>query len=139
MANWLYDVRPSKVEVRDKFEFTTEDPIFQKLRQVPKAYNEIIRNEVTRILEVGIITPVESAWTSPVVLSSKKVGSPRFRLDFRRLNAMMKRDRWPIPRFDAIFHEVKWFTTIDLFQVYWKTKVEETCKEKTTFICRYGT
>lgn len=54
----------------------------------------------------------------------------------------MKRVRWPMPRFDEILDEINGsnlFTTIDLFQGYWKIKMDEMCEEKTTFLCRYGT
>ena len=142
IAESFDDVRPSNVNVMHKFELTTNQPIFQKLRRVPPAYNEIIKKEVDRMLKAGIITRIESAWTSPVVIVTKKDGSPRFCVDYRRLNAIMKRDRWPMPRVDEIFDEIngsKIFTTIDLFQGYWQIRMDEACKEKTTFICRYGT
>ena len=54
----------------------------------------------------------------------------------------MKRDRWPMPRADEIFDEINgssMFTTIDQFQGYWKIRIEESCKEKKTFICKYCT
>ena len=142
IANSFDHIRPSKVETKHKFELTTDEPIFQKNRRAPPAYNLVIRKEIDRMLEAGIITPVESSWTSPVVIVTKKDGNPRFCIDYRRLNAVMKRDRWPMPRVDEIFDEIsgsKIFTTIDLFQGYWQIKMEESCKKKTTFICRYGT
>ena len=142
IANSFDDVRPSKVMIRHKFELTTDEPIFQQVRRMPPAYNEIVRKEVDRMLAAGIITPVESSWTSPIVIVTKKDGNPRFCVDFRKLNAVMKRDRWPMPRVDEIFDEIKGstvFTTIDLFQGYWQIKMDESCKEKTTFVCRYGT
>lgn len=110
-----------------KFELTSGDPIFQKLRRVPPAYNEIIRKEFDRMLAAGIIKPVESARASPVVLSSKKDARPRFCVDFRKLNGVMKRDRWPMPRVDEIFDELKGstvFTTFDLFHGYWQIKMD---------------
>ena len=142
IAETFEDVRPSNVDVRHKFELTNDRPIFQKLRRVPPAYNAVIKKEVDHLLETGIITRTESSWTSPVVIVTKKDGNPRFCVDYRRLNAVMKRDRWPMPRVDEIFDEIngsKIFTTIDLFQGYWQIKMDEACKEKTTFICRYGT
>ena len=55
-------------------------------------------------------------------------------MDYRRLNAIRKRDRWPTPRVDGIFDEINGsmiFTTIDLFQGYRQMKMNEACKEKT--------
>ena len=54
----------------------------------------------------------------------------------------MNADRWLLLRVDETMDDMKGssiFTTIDLFQVYWQIKIYEACKEKTAFICRYGT
>ncbi len=53
----------------------------------------------------------------------------------------MHADRLSLPRVDEILDDMRGssvFTTIDLFQRYWQIKVDETCKEKAAFICRYG-
>ncbi len=94
------------------------------------------------MLTADIVTPVESPWTSTIVLATKKDGSSRFCIDYRKVNAVMKREGWPLPLIDEIFDEVKGstvFTTLELFQGYWQIKMHESCKEMTNFICRYGT
>ncbi len=94
------------------------------------------------MLEAGIITPVESPWISSVVIATKKDGSPRFCVDYRKLNAVMVGDRWPLLQIDEILDDMKGrtvLTTIELFQGYWQIKMYEACEEKTAFICRYGT
>ena len=51
------------------------------------------------------------------MLTTKKDGSPRFCVDYRRFKTVMKRDRWPMPGVDEIFDEINGstvFTTIDL-------------------------
>ena len=53
----------------------------------------------------------------------------------------MHADRWPLRRVDEILDDMKGssiFRTIDLFQSYWKIKMNEAWKEKAAFICRYG-
>ena len=136
------DVRPSMRKTTHRLELTSDEPIFQKLRRLPPKFNDIVKKEVDRILTAGIITPVESSWTSPIVLVAKKYRSLRFCTDYRELNAVMKRDRWPLPLINEIFDEVRGstvFTTLDLFQGYKEIKMDESCNEKTTFICRYRT
>jgi len=94
------------------------------------------------MLEAGIITPNESAWASPVVITTKKDGSPRFCIDYRKLNNIMVPNRWPLPLVDEIIEDLKGstvFSTFDLFQGYWQIKMNEACKEMTTFICKFGT
>ncbi len=111
-------------------------------RRLSTNFNNIVKKEVDRMLNAGIVTPVESSWTSPIVLATKKDGRPRFCIDYRELNTVMKRDRWPLQLIDEISDEVKgstFFTTLELFQGYWQIKIHESSKEMTHFICRYGT
>ena len=93
------------------------------------------------MLSAGIITPVESSWTSPAVIATKKDGSLRFCVDHRKLNSVMHADRWLLPRVGEILDDKRGssvFTAIDLFQGYWQIKMDKTCEEKAEFICRYG-
>lgn len=51
--------------------------------------------------------PIKTPWSSSFVLNNNKYGDSRFFEDFRKLNAGIKRDRWPMPRDDEIFEEVQ--------------------------------
>ena len=91
-------------------------------------HNEVVRKEVDRMLAAGIITAVESSWTYPVVIDTRKDGSLRFCVDYRKLNSVVHADRWPLPRVDEVLDDMKGcsvFTTIDLFQRYWEIKMDE--------------
>ena len=68
------------------------------------------------MIQAGIITPVESAWTFPIVLATKKDGGARFCIDFRKLNAVMKSDKWPVECVEEIFDDLRAsiFTTLDI-------------------------
>ena len=142
IAHSFDDVRPSKRMVAHKLESISEASISQKLSRLPPTYNGVVKKEVDIMLEARIITPVESAKTSSIVLETKEDGSPRFCIDFRKLNAVMKGDKWPVPCVEEILDNLRVsriFTTIDLFQGYWQIKMDETCREKTKFICKFGT
>lgn len=94
------------------------------------------------MLKAGIIKPATSPWSFPVVIASKKDGIPRFSVDYRLLKKRIKPVRWPISHIEEIFDELngsRIFTTLDLFQGYWKVKMAEAVKEVTTFVTRYGT
>ena len=83
------------------------------------SYNEIVEKEVDCTLQTGIITPIESERTYSIVLETKKDGSPRFCIDFRKLNAVMKSEKWPVPCAEEIFDDMRGssvFTTPDLFK-----------------------
>ncbi len=72
----------------------------------------------------------------------KEVWIPRFCVDYRNLNSVMHADRCPLLRVEEILVDMRGssvFITIDLFQGYWQIKIDETCKKKAAFICRYGT
>ena len=93
------------------------------------------------MLEAGIISSFHSAQAFPVVIARKKDGGPRFCVDYRKLNKIMVADRWPMPFVDEIIESLngsKFFTSIDLISGYWQIRMDETCKHKTTFRCRYG-
>ncbi len=87
------DVRPYKCKATHRFEFTSEDPKFLRLRRLCPKFYDIVKKEVDRMLNADIITPVESSWTLPIVLVTKKDGRPKFSIDYRKLNAVMKLDR----------------------------------------------
>lgn len=102
----------------------------------------MVKEEIDKMLEAGIITSAISAWSFPVAIATKKDGKPRFCVDYRVLNQKMKADRWPIPKIQEIFddlHGANIFSTLDLFSGYWKVKMFEDCREKTTFVWNYGT
>ena len=114
--------------MKHKFELISDQRIFQRLKLLPPAHDETVNKEVERMLNPGIITPVESQWTSPIALVTKKDGSTGFCVCYRRVHAVMKQDRWPVQRVDEIFDEVQGsrvFTTIDQFQGHWQIKMEE--------------
>ena len=78
IANSFEDVKTSKVSVTHRFELTSEKPIYQKARKMSPSHNEIDRKEIDRMLAAGIIIPVESSWTSPMVLARKRMGQHGF-------------------------------------------------------------
>ena len=102
---------------------------------------DIIQKEVERMLKENIIRPSRSPWASPVVLITKKDGTIRFCVDYRKLNLVTKRDVYPLPRIDdslAALGGGRWFSTLDLTSGYWQIPVEEESKEKTAFISASG-
>ena len=142
LAWTLDDLRPADVPVEHDFELSDDRPIHFSPRRMPPRHSEVVRQELDKMLEAGIITPSASPWSFPVVIASKKDGKPRFCVDYRILNRRMKADRWPLPKTEEIFDDLegsKVFSTLDLFSGYWQVRMAEQCKEKTTFVCRYGT
>ena len=83
-----------------------------------------------------MIQPSSSPWVSPVVLVPKKDGTTRFCVDYRQLNAVSRKDVYPLPRIEDILStlgEAKYFTTLDLASGYWQIELDEPLRPKTAF------
>ena len=61
------------------------------------------RTPMIRREKIAVVQPSSSPWASPVVLVPKKDGTLRFCIDYRRLNAVTRKDVYPLPRVDDIF------------------------------------
>ena len=88
------------------------------------------------MLATYITHPSRSPWSVPIVAVGKKDGTKRFCTDFRKLNNISKKPRWPLPVIDdmlAALGKAKYFTTLDLKSGYWKIPLNEEDKEKTAF------
>lgn len=78
---------------------------------------------------------------SPVVLYTKKGGSVRFCIDYRRLNSVTHKDSYPLPRIDDsldVIRGSKWFSTVDLQSGFWQVQMNNSDAEKTAFVTNGG-
>lgn len=116
-------------------------PIRQRIRRVPFAQHEIIEKELDKMLDADVIEPSISPWASPVVLVTKKDGSTRFCVDFRRLNHVTVKDSYPLPNIEDTFNAMsgaRYFCALDLASGYWQIPMADADKPKTAFITRRG-
>jgi len=116
-------------------------PIKQSPRRPPLAARDAEDEILDEMLASGVIEPSTSAWASPVCLVPKKDGSFRFCIDYRKVNAVSKKDAYPLPDIqDALdnLKESKYFATIDLLSGYWQIGMTERAKERSAFCTRRG-
>lgn len=116
-------------------------PVHLQPRRLPPHYREQAHHLVEKMLQKDVIQRSTSPWSSPIVLVTKKDGSLRFCVDYRKVNSLTRRDAYPLPRVDdtlATLAGSKWFTTLDLLSGYWQVELDEADREKTAFATREG-
>ena len=125
------------------FTIKTEDGVIvaQRSNRAPLLKRKIIDEEVDKMLAMGIIRPSNSPWSSPVTLVPKKDGMTCFCVDYRKLNDVTIKDRYPLPHIQEIFDMLggsQIFSTMDMRSGYWQVPVEESSIPKTSFVCFKG-
>ena len=116
-------------------------PIRQQARRVPLPQREKVKELLKDMMKKEVISPSKSPWASPVVLVTKKDGSTRFCIDYRKVNDVTRKDAYPIPRVDDTLDTLAgstWFSMLDLKNGYWQVEVAEEHREKTAFCTQEG-
>ncbi|UYV84336.1 K02A2.6-like [Cordylochernes scorpioides] len=122
--------------VRHRINTGDARPIRQPPRRLPMAKQEEVTGLLRKMKRDGIIEESNGPWSSPVVLVTKKDGTTRFCVDYRRLNDITKKDSYPLPRIDDTLTTLagsSWFSTLDLKSGYWQVGMHPEDKEKTAF------
>jgi hypothetical protein len=116
-------------------------PYASRLRRFSAQEKEIIKQELEIMKDSGIIVESDSSWCFPVVLVPKKDGSWRFCVNFRKLNEMMERDHFPLPRIDDCLDFLggkSVFSCVDCFAGYWQVRLDEETARYCSFITPFG-
>ena len=116
-------------------------PIHQKPYRVPYSQREVVRGEIQRMLDSGVISPSKSPWASPIVLVPKKDGTVCFCVDYRKLNQNAKFDAYPMPRVEEVLEHIgqgRFITTLDLAKGYWQIPMAKDSREITAFSTPFG-
>ena len=100
-----------------------------------------LKQQLEELLEKGFIRPSTSPFGAPIIFVKKKDGTFRLCTDYRALNKVTVKNKYPIPRVDELLdqlHGAKYFTKLDLRQGYHQIRITPTDIEKTAFRTRYG-
>jgi len=116
-------------------------PHFEQLRRHPMAQLPVVDKRVQNMLEHDVIEPAASPWCSNVVMVRKQDGTMRLCVDYRKLNGLTTKDKFPLPKIDTCpvtLNGCEFFSTCDLRWGYWQTEIDERDLDKTAFVTRKG-
>ncbi|CAN1293896.1 Retrovirus-related Pol polyprotein from transposon 17.6 [Linum perenne] len=143
--------------------FLDEDqrPVRQPQRRLNPNMMEVVKTEVLKLLDAGIIYPIsDSEWVSPIHCVPKKGGLSmvanergeliptrsvtgwRVCIDYRRLNDATKKDHFPLPFIDQMLERLaghEYYCFLDGMSGYFQIPIAPEDQEKTTFTCPFGT
>ncbi|GKC20598.1 putative reverse transcriptase domain-containing protein [Tanacetum coccineum] len=100
-----------------------------------------LSEQLQELSDKGFIRPSSSPWGAPVLFVKKKDGSFRMCIDYRELNKLTVKNRYPLPRIDDLFDQLQGssvYSKIDLRSGYHQLRVREEDIPKTAFRTRYG-
>nr|GFB91920.1 reverse transcriptase domain-containing protein [Tanacetum cinerariifolium] len=120
-----------KILLEDDF-----SPKVQSQRRVNPKIHDVIKKEVEKLLDAGLIYPIsDSPWVSHVHCVPKKG-------DYRKLNEATRKDHFPLPFMDQMLERLagnEYYCFLDGFSGYFQIPIDPKDQEKTTFTCPYGT
>jgi hypothetical protein len=100
-----------------------------------------LKKQIDELSEKGYIRPSTSPWAAPVLFMEKKDGTRRMCIDYRALNEVTIKNRYPLSRIEDLFNQLRGasvFSKIDLRSCYHQLMIRPSDIPKTTFITKYG-
>jgi hypothetical protein len=116
-------------------------PISMRPYQMPPAELAELKKHLQELLDKGFIHPSTWTWGCPALFVKKKYESLRLCIDYRPLNAVTIKNKYPLPRIDVLYDQLvgaKVFSKIDLRFGYHQIKIHASDIPKTSFSTRYG-
>ena len=116
-------------------------PISKRPYRMPLNVLAELKIQLQDLLDKGYIRPSASPWDCPALFVKKKDDSLRLCVDYRPLNAVTIKNKYPLPRIDILFDQLvgaKVFSKIDLRSGYHQIKIRPCDIPKTAFSTRYG-
>lgn len=111
--------------------------IKQQAYRCPDEKRQVMKREKEYPLESGLAKPSHSPWSSPCLLAPKSDGSPHFRTDYRKVNAVTTPDSFPLPCMEDcidIIGPAKFITKLDLLKGYWQVPLTPRASDISAFV-----
>ena len=116
-------------------------PISRRAYRMPPKELVELKTQLQELIEKGFIQPSSSPWGCPAIFVKKKDETLRLCVDYRPLNEVTIKNKYPLPRIDLLFDQLagaKVFSKIDLRSGYHQIKIKPEDIPKTAFTTRYG-
>ena len=116
-------------------------PIRQQMRRHPRHLQDEIDSQVAKMMEAGDVEPSRGPWASNVVMVRKHDGSYRLCVDLRGVNAVTRKDAFPLPRISSCLDALvgsRYYSTFDLTSGYYQVRMDPADADKTAFLTRQG-
>jgi hypothetical protein len=116
-------------------------PIFKRTYRISGLELVELKKQIDELSEKGYIRPSTSPWAAPVLFVEKKDGTKRMCIDYRALNEVTIKNKYPLPRIEDLFDQLRGasvFSKIDLRSGYHQLRIRPSDIPKTTFITKYG-
>ena len=129
-----------EIEFGIELQPNTQPISIQPYRLAPAELTEL-KKQLDELLSKGFIRPSSSPWGAPVLFAKKADGTLRLCIDYRKLNHVTVKNKYPLPRIDDLFDQLRGshrFSKIDLRSGYHQLRVREEDIPKTAFRTRYG-
>ena len=117
------------------------EPVSLAAYRMAPAELMVLKVQLQELVDISIVRPSVSPWGAPVLFVKKKDGSLRLCIDYRRLNRVTINNKYPLPRIDDLFDQLKgaqYFSKIDLRSGYHQLRVKDVDIPKNAFRTRYG-
>jgi hypothetical protein len=115
-------------------------PVAKSLYRMSSEELDELKKQLKKLVEQGFVRPSASSWGSPVLFVEKKDDTKRMCIDYRMLNSMTIKNKYPLPRIEDLLDRLKkakFFSKIDLRSGYHQMKIQEQNIPKTAFTTRY--
>lgn len=122
-------------------ECITDKPIVYRPYRLSLTERQDVQTIISELLQSNIIRPSNSPYASPILLVSKKDGGKRMCCDFRAINKITKKNKYPLPLIQDQIDRLgghQYFITLDLSQGFYQICMEESSIEKTAFVTPDG-
>ncbi|KAM7312087.1 uncharacterized protein ISCGN_008992 [Ixodes scapularis] len=139
----LFSMSPGRTSLATHdIELTSNVAVRSRPYRMSPRQQAILKDEVERMLHLGVNVPCESDYSSPMIIVEAAGRDPRPCIDYRKLNAITRDQAYPIPNVEERVETVsgaRYVSTLDLVRGYWQVPMTERASHYAAFVTPTGT